>query len=62
MEQNSFDKIKHVVSHGTVLVYLNFNRQLDIHTDNSDYQLGAVIVQEGKPITFYSRKLTYLQM
>ena len=26
--------------------------------DASDYQLGEVISQEGKPIDFYSRKLT----
>ena len=29
-----------------------------IHTYASTFQLGAVISQEGKPIAFYSRKLT----
>ena len=33
-----------------------------IHTDTSDFQLGAVIIlQEGKPLTFYSRKLAAAQ-
>ena len=32
-----------------------------IHTDASDKQLGAVIAQEGKPIVFYSRRLTSVQ-
>ena len=33
-----------------------------IHTDTSDYQLGAVsISQNNKPITFFSRKLSKAQ-
>jgi hypothetical protein len=31
------------------------------YTDASNKQLGAVIVQEGKPLTFYSRKLNSAQ-
>ena len=30
----------------------------DIHMDASDYHLEEVISQEGKPINFYSPKLT----
>ncbi len=29
-----------------------------VNIDASNTQLGGVIVQEGKPISFYSRKLT----
>ena len=32
-----------------------------IHTDASDYQLGAVISQDKKPIAFFSRKLNKAQ-
>ena len=40
---------------------MDFNERFGIHTDARDYQLGAVTSQDGKPITFYSRKLTETQ-
>ena len=61
VEQKSFDDIKCTVSHDTLLLYLDFNKRFDIHTDAINYQLGAVIIQNGKPIAFYSRKLTETQ-
>ena len=44
-----------------MLNYPNFSKEFEIHTDASDKQLGAVIAQEGKPIAFYSRRLTSAQ-
>jgi hypothetical protein len=32
-----------------------------VYTDDPDKQLGAVIMQEGKPLAFYSRKLNAAQ-
>ena len=58
LEQKAFDDIKNSVYQDTLLAYPDFNRRFDIHTDASDYQLGEVIIQNGKPIAFYSRKLT----
>ena len=43
----------------TLLTYPDFNGRFKIHTDAIVFQLGAVIGQKGKPITFYSRKLTH---
>ena len=45
----------------TILTYPNFNEVFEIHTDASDRQLGAVISQNGKPLAFYSRKLSGAQ-
>ena len=61
VEQKAFDTIKTLVSRETLLTYPNFNKPFVIHTDASHTQLGAVISQENKPITFYSRKLNPAQ-
>jgi len=45
----------------TLLNYPDWSKPFDIHTDASDYQLGAVLSQDGKPIAFYSRKLNKAQ-
>ena len=55
-QQKSFDELKKVISKETLLTFPNFNKTFHIYTDASDYQLGAVIMQENKPIAFYSRK------
>jgi hypothetical protein len=42
------------------LCYPEFNKPFHVYhvyTDASDHQLGAVIIQDRKPIAFYSRKL-----
>ena len=58
VEQKAFDDIKRAVAHDTLLAYPDFNKRFDIHTYASNHQLGAVIIHNGKPITFYSRELT----
>jgi hypothetical protein len=45
----------------TLLTYPDWTIPLTIHTDASDYQLGAVISQRNKPIAFFSRKLSKAQ-
>ena len=43
VKQQSFDKIKQIVACDTLLIYPDFNERFDIHTDDSDFQLGSVI-------------------
>ena len=45
----------------TLLTYPDFHEKYKIHTDASAFHLGAVVSQKGKPIVFYSRKLTDTQ-
>ena len=45
----------------TIFTYPNFSEVFEIHTDASDRQPGAVISQNGKPLAFYSRKLSGAQ-
>ena len=46
------------MAHDNLLTYPDFNETFKIHTNASTFQLGAVISQNGKPIAFYSRKIT----
>ena len=58
VEHNAFDEIKLIVTSDTLLIYLELNGWFDIHMDASEFKLGAVISQNGKPISFYRHKLT----
>ena len=49
------------MAHDTLLTYPGFNESFKIHTDARNLKLGAVILQKGKPIDFYSRKRTESQ-
>ena len=55
--QKAFDDMKKLISWEALLVYPVVNEEFVIHTDASHTQLGAVILQRGKPIAFYSRQL-----
>ena len=58
IENFTFDEIKWIVVRNTLLTFTDFNEEFKIHTHDSDFQLVAVISQKGKPIAFYSRRLT----
>jgi hypothetical protein len=60
--EKAFLQLKKMVVTDTMLVYPDFSKEFEIHTDASDYQLGATIRQNGKPIAFFSRKLTGAQV
>ena len=58
VEQDDFGRIKRIVAHDILLTYMGFNETFIIHNDDSAFQLEAFMSQRGKPIAFYSRKLT----
>jgi hypothetical protein len=49
------------VSQETLLAFPDFEKQFHVYTDASNKRLGAVIMQEGKPLAFYSIKLSSAQ-
>jgi len=59
--QTAFETMKKQVGRDVLLAYPDFNEKFIIHADASKSQLGGIISQRGKPIAFYSRKLTDVQ-
>ncbi len=59
IHQEAFDN--KTIAKEVVLAYSDFTKPFDIYTDASTKQLGAVITQDNRPITFSSRKLSSAQ-
>ena len=58
----AFQQIKALIAKETILSYPYFSMKFTIHTDASDVQLGAGIMQEDKPLAFYYQKLSKAQI
>ncbi|KAE8661278.1 hypothetical protein F3Y22_tig00116012pilonHSYRG00001 [Hibiscus syriacus] len=55
--QKAFENLKAAVSQEPVLALPDFTMPFEVHTDASDFAIGGVLMQEGHPIAFESRKL-----
>jgi hypothetical protein len=59
--QKAFEEIKQKVSQETLLAFPDFEKEFHVYTDASNNKFGAVIMQEGKHLDFYSIKLSSAQ-
>lgn len=55
----AFEKVKQILaSEDVLLLYPDFNKAFDLTTDASSFAIGAVLSQDGRPITMISRTLS----
>ena len=53
----AFEDLKATMTRGFVLGLVDVTKPFEIETDASDFALGGVLIQEGHPIVYESRKL-----
>ena len=56
--REAFGKIQDVIDTHTTLVYFDRNKETTIQVDASSRGLGAVLLQDNKPVAFASKSLT----
>jgi len=54
----AFETLKGILVKAQVLKLLDFDKDFQIHSDASDFAIGGVLVQEGRPVAFESKKLS----
>jgi hypothetical protein len=59
--QKAFDKMRLLMAADALAAYPDHNKRFNIYTDASDFQLGACIIQEGRPVAHFLQKLTKSQ-
>ena len=53
-QQQYFEALKDNISSAPVLALPNLGQPFKIQTDASDYAMGTILLQHGKPIAFHS--------
>ena len=60
--EQAFKELKEKLSSPPVLKFPEFEKPFEVHTDASDFAIGGVLMQEGRPIAFESKKLDGTQI
>lgn len=58
----TFDDLKATMTRGPILGLVDITKSFEIETDVSDFVLGSILIQEGHPIAYESRKLNDTEM
>lgn len=53
-----FEEVKQVIAADALCAYPDHNKVFEIYTDSSDYQMGSAILQDGRPVAYFSKRLS----
>jgi hypothetical protein len=59
--QKAFEEMKALMVAEVLCAYPHHNMPIKLYTDASNYQLGACIMQNNRPVAYYIRKLNSAQ-
>ncbi len=57
----AFETLKGILVKAPVLKLLDFDRDFENHSNASDFAIGGVLVQKGRPMAFESKKLSEME-
>ncbi|KAI5652974.1 hypothetical protein M9H77_30161 [Catharanthus roseus] len=55
--QRAFEDLKKAICKDPILSLPDYSKSFEVHTDASDFAIGGVLMQDGHPIAYESRKL-----
>jgi hypothetical protein len=59
--QKAFDNMRLLMATNALAAYPDHNKWFNVYTDASDFYLDTCIIQEGRPVAYFSQKLTKSQ-
>lgn len=60
--ETAFNELETLLATAGVLKYPEFDKEFEVHTDASGFAIGGVLIQDGHPVAYESRKLTDSQL
>ena len=57
-QEEAFSVLKDKLTHAPLLQLIDFNKTFELECDASGIGLGGVLLQDGKPVAYFSEKLS----